>query len=625
MSESVLEAVDGEPVIKLVGELNGYQPIDADLSQAFFESRTQTLELRTVASDTLKRLVELPGVRLVVLTGNAGHGKTHLCARLLSDLPGGGEFKDASTTVITLGDGQCDVHMLESGRPLRIVKDLSEFSHLEAIELLRAALLDDAVTVVCANEGRLRYCVQKDSARDNLLAGVEAALKLSFSDGGAVTDAGTVAVLNLNFQSVAGGADGQSLVERTLTAWLEEPDWRDCASCLAVTACPIRANFEALQGDGQDAVRRRAVIRRVFEVAEQCGTVVTVREMLIVLSHALTGGLSCHSVRTRLDTQPAAEERGEPDPDFGWQSRYLYHQLLFSPQVLEQAIERSRTFKALQRLDPGARALRQVDDAVDPFEASSSDPFAPACQELKQAPPKTGAHRESRDRIHRSTWKFYRRRLLFEAIEGDDVQLDRRLGIEWSSEFDTLTAGGGASIELRKVVANCLAAIQGYRSSSSHNASELPLMDPAFVEHRSMVTDQAGAAGRAVARVVAKKVGVLDLRLSTKQSPPWAPGESGEDVPIRELLDWTERSVVLEIAGTGDAGAGRIAIGLAEFDYLLRVGGGLEARAAFSPTARKVLRFLADHARGSTTHGFSILTSDKELMVVVEDGRLVGL
>ena len=106
---------DSGPTNELVEELNGYQPVDADLSQAFFESRTQSLVLTTVAAATLHRLVELPTARVVVLTGNAGHGKTHLCAQLVSDLSGDGEFDAASVKVIEQGDGQQMILRLANG------------------------------------------------------------------------------------------------------------------------------------------------------------------------------------------------------------------------------------------------------------------------------------------------------------------------------------------------------------------------------------------------------------------------------------------------------------------------------------------------------------------------------
>jgi len=95
--------------------LNAHQPFDADLAEIFFESANLDLQLETKAFDTLRAGVEDPEVRLVVLTGDAGHGKTHLCGLLIARL-NGVSLAEASQRVKGDDYGDRDVAECAHGR-----------------------------------------------------------------------------------------------------------------------------------------------------------------------------------------------------------------------------------------------------------------------------------------------------------------------------------------------------------------------------------------------------------------------------------------------------------------------------------------------------------------------------
>src|SRR5690606_11169715 len=105
--------------------LNATQPFDASFSQIYFESSTTTIRLRTKAAKALGHHVGEPDVRLVVLTGDAGHGKTYMCADLLMSAFDC-DIDDARTILNRKGFGDEPVGSLPDGRSLYIVKDLSE-------------------------------------------------------------------------------------------------------------------------------------------------------------------------------------------------------------------------------------------------------------------------------------------------------------------------------------------------------------------------------------------------------------------------------------------------------------------------------------------------------------------
>src|SRR5687768_9240639 len=101
-----------------IGRLHRYQPFDADSADLVFERQTDDKQptFRVVTRDFLLAVVELRETRTVVLTGDAGHGKTSLCASLLEDL--GATKVDAAAAVKRAGkDGREPVGHTKAGRP----------------------------------------------------------------------------------------------------------------------------------------------------------------------------------------------------------------------------------------------------------------------------------------------------------------------------------------------------------------------------------------------------------------------------------------------------------------------------------------------------------------------------
>nr|MDT0524496.1 hypothetical protein [Streptomyces sp. DSM 41633] len=160
-----------------------------------------SLEIETRALTYLKDVLN-EGAGLVILTGDAGHGKTHLCSRLIRDHLG--YDPEAAREAIR---ERCDGRMLEPAPPqgdrrrLRIFKDFSELTLGTARRLLSNAATDNTATsIVCVNEGRLRSIFAE--ADDADLGLLRQAFGGSFSSGLASAD-GVLHIVNLNYQSVA--------------------------------------------------------------------------------------------------------------------------------------------------------------------------------------------------------------------------------------------------------------------------------------------------------------------------------------------------------------------------------------------------------------------------------------
>lgn len=211
----------------------------------------------------------------VILTGNAGDGKTRICrsvaekleGRLLTSWPDGQEYAVQTPTFT-----------------LHIIKDLSDYDMPAAQGILKrvsAAMVDGSKDryLVAANEGKLRHTlVGLDD--DKLKKSVVCQL-----DAGANTPQDNLCVFNLNLEPTS------VYVEDLLVKLTSTDNWASCKQCPHEDKCPVLFNRSRLADPG---VQER--MKFLYEIIEQCGIHVTMRDMLIHLTHTLVGRLSCEAV-----------------------------------------------------------------------------------------------------------------------------------------------------------------------------------------------------------------------------------------------------------------------------------------------------------------------------------------
>ena len=129
-----------------VTTLNRFLPFDAGCDQLYEEHvRTPAVSLPANVLASICTITGRP-VRLVVLTGDAGHGKTYICRHLLH---AGLGLDDAAAyeSIRTLDDGSTaadasvDLGQLANGRHLRLIRDLSDIVALSDRQTFRDLLM----------------------------------------------------------------------------------------------------------------------------------------------------------------------------------------------------------------------------------------------------------------------------------------------------------------------------------------------------------------------------------------------------------------------------------------------------------------------------------------------------
>lgn len=586
-----------------VARLHRFLPFSAAHDQIYEEYQTgeDNLDLSTVAIAYAADAIRA-GARCVILTGDAGHGKTHMCRRLieaglLDHAPHRArqyllESCDGSSAIPPASGVDCAA--------LRIHKDLSEIHPpARAAQLIEesGARAGEAL-VVCANEGRLRAIISSEGAGP-ICQSIADLLNDSFERGVTASEEGEVHIVNLNFQSVAAQSNARhgSLLKRVLASWVGDGRrWGSCGTCVHESACPIRRNRALLAEQEAASELRLRRLEEVFEVLERLGYVVTIREMLMLVSYLITGGMTCADVDKRL---------AGGGQSTGWQHAWAFYNLLFrSPPNLpvDRADKGIPVLAALRRLDPGSIAVRRVDEKIlnrgEVFESGQLDlqflagigsratvvDAALGIDEFN-GNPQTRAEMAREAEATGLAVAALRRRAFFDDVEGVGSVM-AKLGFKYGDVFLKLLQGQlqpHERVRIKNTIIAGLHAIQGLRIGRTETM--LYLVDPAF-----------GKAS-ADAAIVARQIPSSRVNLQPASSA-WRGGRDSRWFLPRSV-DWIDRSVILQI----DERLGvlkDLSLDLLSFECVARAASGYVSEEFYANEIRRVRTYLGQLAEGAT-------------------------
>jgi len=581
-----------------VVRMHRYQPFDADSADLVFERQTDHNQptFRVATRDYLLGVVELAQTKTVVLTGDAGHGKTSLCAGLLEDL--GASKLDAAAAVDRAGKhGREPVGTTPSGRPIYMLKDLSDFDATlgarRLVDLLDPA--ENGVAIICANEGQLRNCVSEDkSGRAQVVVDT---LGAGIAFGTVASSDGAVVVINLNYQSVAPDRDGEGLVDWATRSWaVDKRSWQICKRCDARDVCPILANHEALSDSSSGPTRRRG-IRDLFSAAERTGSVITARQALSSLAYAITGGLTCEDVHRRYRNSHA---------DTSWQYPYQYHEALFGDRLSPQQRQQVPALHGLRRLDPGKVSRRQVDDVLEPEAARVA--FRPPVPGTDGQRVRTAQDAQRDAAALRDLYAFLRRADFFNSAASDRFA---RLGLSAGDAFVKVTpnTADASKTDIRDALLKGLEAVQGIHRVGSN--PDFLVLDPAFFSHQT----RAAVVSRSV---TSRHVHVVDqVSHWMTELEPGAP-----DPVLHQAVEWLNRTIFVRIPGPPGRTPVAVEVDLLRFELLNRWAAGLRSGTQHEAEIRgltSTLAALADAASEQEVIQVLVGAVPRKLMIDVGD------
>jgi serine/threonine protein kinase len=241
--------------------------------------------------------------RLVVITGNAGDGKTAFIQRVervakargahVTPEPGGSRIEYAGLSIRTLYDGSQDEGERTS----------DEVLHTFFAPFVAEGIDDGVVRMAAINEGRLRDFVL--AFRDEFPRLVD--LLEQVDDPAHAAGATDLVVVNLNLRSVTAGGDN-SIFTRQIRAIVDEPSfWELCASCDHRTRCPIKFNVDTFRDPTSGPVVTERLRRLVDVVRLRRRRHLTMRDVRSLISFILFRDRYCDEIEELLATDDPME------------------------------------------------------------------------------------------------------------------------------------------------------------------------------------------------------------------------------------------------------------------------------------------------------------------------------
>ncbi|MYT21752.1 protein kinase [Streptomyces sp. SID7760] len=388
--------------------------------------------------------------RLVVITGNAGDGKTAFLEQLAAEavkrgaVPGekrvnGDDFVFQGRTFRTNHDGSQDEGEQDNSAVLDVF--LAPYRGADP-----GFWPDDETRLIAINEGRLVDFVTENGRAYPLLA------ETIRTGLGAGQNAHGIAVVNLNARDVVADPEGagQSILHRMIGVMTDAKHWAACTACDLAPRCYARHNAQTFDhpAAGPQVTERLAALYRMTHLRGRLH--VTLRDLRSALAYTLTSGRDCAQIHELYNRPDSIQERldsfyftswagirtdrsGEPDRLLG-QLRELDIATVPDPQL----------DRKLDYVGPaGGHSLAAVDQRGDHDAELLEDRFA--------ALPRTPAGTADTAGSHRNYIAAARRRFFFESL--DDERWKTMLSYHAGGRFlELLTGGGAGPAELERIV-----------------------------------------------------------------------------------------------------------------------------------------------------------------------------
>lgn len=221
--------------------------------------------------------------RNVILTGNAGDGKTAIAAEVIAKITG--RFPPLLQDREELPDSN-----------VVVIKDMSELSSEKQLELLGDIFLNtNKRYLLVSNTGRLLEGMAQVKSSGLYNADERELLEALDADEPKNIYDNKFLLINI------GRMDSIDTACKVFQKMIAPNNWEDCKRCQKSEECTIRKNVLILQNNEELVTERvRLVYRRLYEYDER----LTMRQMTGHLAYAITSGLDCTDIasfsRTKL-------------------------------------------------------------------------------------------------------------------------------------------------------------------------------------------------------------------------------------------------------------------------------------------------------------------------------------
>ena len=273
------------PNVSLVDYLNSLHNVSANNQNAITELSitnpyfNKTMVTRDVGIQISISLDTNP-THIFVLTGHAGDGNTGLLYQILkmwSVINDGDELKSS------------DIVNMPSGKPVRYIKDFSEFESEKRNNLIDQAKEDCSngiSTFLVANTGPLIKSIEacfSENDSINFISAID-------DNHGEIKDYSGTKMSVINVATI----DNSSFVKPFLNKLISDEMWKPCQDCDKCSYCAINNN-RCLMSASSEKISDFITNHYIYQL--EYGKKLTIRQIVAHLSFTITGGLSCKNIR----------------------------------------------------------------------------------------------------------------------------------------------------------------------------------------------------------------------------------------------------------------------------------------------------------------------------------------
>lgn len=361
-----------------VSFMHQYDLTTADYSK-IFDEHTKKIEYSIDTNINKKIIEELStSPRSIIITGNAGDGKTRICRNVYDQLVEE-EFKGWPESGIA--------EISYKNYKIRIIKDLSELKNeviVEELKKLQDSLENNESKVyflIAANEGKLTHTLVKYPELNKLKSVV---IPQFISNNKELEMTKEIKVYNLLY------ASSSIYAEKIVEGWNEEQNWNICNDCSSKNICIINSNHLALS----DKTTKNRMMR-MYKSLDMNGKHMTMRELLIHLAYTQTGGMACKDIHEASNSE-----------SIQGLAKKSYYENFFGNNLRPEVFEEIGGIQEFKSLDPGYISDSLIDDFLLNGDLSSNEQIKNTHQTLfgKDIDVENGAYYEDvkmyRSNIH---------------------------------------------------------------------------------------------------------------------------------------------------------------------------------------------------------------------------------
>lgn len=318
--------------------------------------------VETKLDNNLRRLISSGKYKLIIITGNAGDGKTAFIQQLENiAIESGQEFKSYETNngsefylndykIITNYDGSQDEGEKDNNQVLE-----EFFLPFQGDDCFRNSN-NDEVRIIAINEGRLMEFLSEGKKFPSLLKKV-----VDYLSNFETTDK-SLAVINLNWRSVvAKNGDNASILKKLVDRFINPIFFKECESCTKNKSCYIWHNVKTLQ-DESIGKQVKEQIRTIFELVHLRKKLhITMRDIRSALSYIIFGTKSCEEIIRRHESSNDLNSHYELLSGYYYNSVFNWH---------PESLSSDRLMLQLKEVDVANVAIPHIDRILSLSRAS---------------------------------------------------------------------------------------------------------------------------------------------------------------------------------------------------------------------------------------------------------------